>query len=80
MIWTVMLVGFLVTAAVLIHYEMLYRLATLMPGKADKHRYHVLVGILGSLCACHRAMVVCVSKGSGRASFALPGFTLIWTI
>jgi len=44
-------VGFLVTAAVLIHYEMLYRLATLMPGKADKHRYHVLVGVLGSLCA-----------------------------
>jgi hypothetical protein len=51
MIWTVMLVSFLVTAAVLIHYEMLYRLATLMPEKADKHRYHVLVGVLGSLCA-----------------------------
>jgi hypothetical protein len=51
MIWTVMLVSFLVTAAVLIHYEMLYRLATLLPRKADKHRYHVLVGVLGSLCA-----------------------------
>ena len=51
MIWTVMLVSFLVTAAVLIHYEMLYRLATLMPGKATSHRYYVLVGVLGSLCA-----------------------------
>jgi hypothetical protein len=51
MITTVLLVGFLVTAAVLIHYEMLYRLATLLPRKADKHRYHVLVGVLGSLCA-----------------------------
>jgi hypothetical protein len=51
MITTVLLVGFLVTAAVLIHYEMLYRLATLLPEKADKHRYHVLVGVLGSLCA-----------------------------
>jgi hypothetical protein len=51
MILTVMLVGLLVAAAVLIHYEMLYRLATLMPTKAGRHRSHVLVGVLGSLCA-----------------------------
>ncbi len=51
MILTVVLVGSLVTAAVLIHYEMLYRLASLVPEKAARHRYHVLVGVLGSFCA-----------------------------
>ncbi len=51
MILTVVLVGSLVTAAVLIHYEMLYRLASLVPKKAVRHRYHVLVGVLGSFCA-----------------------------
>ncbi len=51
MILTVVLVGSLVTAAVLIHYEMLYRLASLVPKKAARHRYHVLVGVLGSFCA-----------------------------
>ena len=51
MILTVMLVGLLVAAAVLIHYEMLYRLASLVPKKAARHRYHVLVGVLGSFCA-----------------------------
>jgi hypothetical protein len=51
MILTVVLVGSLVTAAVLIHYEMLYRLASLVPEKAARHRYHVLVGVFGSFCA-----------------------------
>jgi hypothetical protein len=51
MILTVMLLGTLVTAAVLIHYEMLYRLASLVPEKAARHRYHVLVGVLDALCA-----------------------------
>jgi Ion channel len=51
MILTVVLVGSLVVAAVLIHYEMLYRLASLVPEKAARHRYHVLVGVLGSFCA-----------------------------
>lgn len=51
MITTVLLVGLLVTGAVLIHYEMLYRLSTLMPRKATKHRHHVLAGVLGALCA-----------------------------
>ncbi len=51
MILTVVLVGSLDTAAVLIHYEMLYRLARLLPEKLARHRYHVLVGVLGALCA-----------------------------
>jgi hypothetical protein len=36
---------------VLIHYEMLYRLSRLMPEKPTKHRYRVLAGVLGALCA-----------------------------
>ncbi len=50
MILTVVLVGSLLTAAVLIQYEM-YRLASLVPEKVARHRYHVLVGVLGALCA-----------------------------
>jgi ion channel len=44
-------VGSLITPAVLIHYEMLCRLSTLMPRKASRHRYHILAGVLGALCA-----------------------------
>ncbi len=43
--------GSLITVAVLIYYEMLCRLSTLMPRKASRHRYHILAGVLGALCA-----------------------------
>lgn len=41
----------LVAVAVMIHYEMLYRLSRLMPVLAIKHRYRLVVGIFGALLA-----------------------------
>jgi hypothetical protein len=41
----------LVTAAVLIHYEMLYRSSLLIPKLTIKHRYRVMFGIFGALIA-----------------------------
>lgn len=41
----------LVTMAVMIHYEMLYRLSRLMPMLVIKHRYRLVVGIFGALIA-----------------------------
>lgn len=41
----------LVTIAVMIHYEMLYRLSRLMPTLRIKHRYRLVVGIFGALMA-----------------------------
>ena len=41
----------LVAMAVMIHYEMLYRLSRLMPTLVIKHRYRLVVGIFGALLA-----------------------------
>lgn len=41
----------LVAMAVMIHYEMLYRLSRLMPTLVIKHRYRLVVGIFGALVA-----------------------------
>lgn len=41
----------LVAMAVMIHYEMLYRLSRLMPSLRIKHRYRLVVGIFGALMA-----------------------------
>lgn len=51
MFTTTILVGFLVTVAVLIHYEALYRLSLIMPLEAPKHRYKIVAGVLGALSA-----------------------------
>jgi Ion channel len=42
--------GALITLAVLIHYEMLYRLSVLMPRLAMLHRARVLFAVFGALC------------------------------
>jgi Ion channel len=42
--------GALITLAVLVHYEMLYRLSVLMPKLAMPHRTRVLVAVFGALC------------------------------
>lgn len=41
----------LVAMAVMIHYEMLYRLSRFMPELQIKHRYRLVVGIFGALLA-----------------------------
>lgn len=41
----------LVATAIMIHYEMLYRLSRLMPTLVIKHRYRLVVGIFGALMA-----------------------------
>ncbi len=41
----------LVAIAIMIHYEMLYRLSRLMPTLVIKHRYRLVVGIFGALMA-----------------------------
>ena len=41
----------LVAMAIMIHYEMLYRLSRLMPTLTIKHRYRLVVGIFGALMA-----------------------------
>ena len=43
--------SFIVALAVLIHYEMLLKLSTIIPGLRLWHRYRVLVGIFGALLA-----------------------------
>jgi hypothetical protein len=41
----------LVALAVLVHYEILYRLSLVLPKLQMKHRYRMLVGIFGALTA-----------------------------
>ena len=41
----------LVAIAVMIHYEMLYRLSKVMPSLQIKHRYRLVVGVFGALIA-----------------------------
>lgn len=41
----------LVSIAVLIHYEMLYRMSALIPHLTIKHRFRVVFGVIGALIA-----------------------------
>ena len=41
----------IIVLAVLIHYEFLFRLSALIPHLLIKHRYRIVVGVLGSLVA-----------------------------
>lgn len=41
----------LVAAAILIHYEMLYRLSNVIPRLTFRHRYRVVYGIFGAMVA-----------------------------
>lgn len=41
----------LVSLAVLIHYEMLFRLSRIIPRLKMRHRFRVVIGIVGSLLA-----------------------------
>ncbi len=42
---------FLVTAAVIIHYEILRLLSKLIPRLQVKHRLRVVIGVFGTICA-----------------------------
>jgi len=41
----------IITLAVLIHYEFLYRISTLIPKMKIKHRFRIVVGVFGALVA-----------------------------
>jgi len=43
--------GSIITLAVLIHYEFLYRISTLIPKMKIKHRFRIVVGVFGALIA-----------------------------
>lgn len=51
MLETILLNSALVVIAVTIHFEFLYRLSTLMPIIPIRHRYRVLVGVIGAMIA-----------------------------
>lgn len=40
-----------VVIAVIIHYEFLYRMTRLLPAMKIKHRYRIVIGVLGALIA-----------------------------
>jgi hypothetical protein len=41
----------IIVAAVLIHYEFLYRFTVLMPKLNVRHRFRIVIGIFAALCA-----------------------------
>ena len=41
----------IITLAVLIHYEFLYRISTIIPGMKIKHRFRIVFGVFGALVA-----------------------------
>jgi len=41
----------IVAVVVVIHYEFLYRMTTLMPKVRIKHRFRIIVGVIGALMA-----------------------------
>jgi len=43
--------GVVVTLVVMIHYEMLYQVTLLMPRLKVRHRFRIVVGVLGALVA-----------------------------
>lgn len=42
---------FIITLAVLIHYEFLFRISTLIPKMKIKHRFRIVFGVFGALIA-----------------------------
>jgi len=51
MITAVVLNGFVVTIAVLIHYEILFQLSQWIPRMSIRHRFRILCGVFGALIA-----------------------------
>lgn len=51
MILVVLLNSLFVTLAVIIHYEFLYQLSLVIPRLHTKHRYRIVMGVFGALCA-----------------------------
>ena len=51
MILAILINSGLVAAAVLIHYEMLRLLSTIIPRLKIKHRLRVIIGVFGNICA-----------------------------
>lgn len=51
MLHTFLINGLLVSVAVLLHYEMLFRLSQVIPRLTIKHRFRILVGIFGAITA-----------------------------
>ena len=51
LITTYFINGFLVAAAVIVHYEVIYRLAIYIPDLKIRNRFRVVVGIFGALIA-----------------------------
>ncbi len=51
MLVTILINGLLVCTAVLIHYEMLLQLTLRIPKLTMRHRFRVVFGVFGSLCA-----------------------------
>ncbi len=43
--------SFIIATIVLIHYEILYRLSTIIPKLKIKHRFRIVVGVFGALIA-----------------------------
>lgn len=51
MITIVLVVSSIVAIAVVIHYEILFQLTTLMPQLKMRHRFRIVLGVLGALLA-----------------------------
>ncbi len=51
MILSLVINTFLVSAVVIIHYEMLRLLSTVIPKLQIKHRLRVVIGVFGTICA-----------------------------
>lgn len=51
MITTILINGILLVLAVVIHYEMLYRLSKIVPNLSVRYRFRVLYGVFGALVA-----------------------------
>jgi len=51
MIYLVLINSLVVIAAVLVHYEFLYRLTRFIPRMTIHHRYRIVLGVLGALTA-----------------------------
>lgn len=51
MITIVLVVSTVVAIAVVIHYEILFQLTNLMPKLTIRHRFRIVLGVLGALVA-----------------------------
>ena len=59
----------IITLAVLVHYEFLYRLSIIIPKMKIKHRFRIVIGVFGALIA-HSIEIVLFST----AYYVLPQF------